>query len=31
MDLQGVGKVRVMALETLRDDIVMQGTAKLYR
>lgn len=31
MDLQGVGKVRVMALETLRDDIVMLSTAKLYR
>ena len=31
MDLQGLGKVRVMALESLRDDIVMQRAAQLYR
>lgn len=31
MELQGVGKVRVMALESLRDEIVHQRTAQLYR
>ncbi|MCW4455525.1 hypothetical protein OK348_12060 [Flavobacterium sp. MXW15] len=31
MELQGVGKVRVMALESLRDDIVHQRAAYHYR
>jgi len=31
MELQGVGKVRLMALESLRDDIVMQRAARHYR
>lgn len=31
MDLQGVGKVRVMALESMLDDIVYQRTAQHYR
>ncbi|HCV95633.1 hypothetical protein D3C87_477080 [compost metagenome] len=31
MDLQGIGKVRVMALESMRDDIVHQRTALHYR
>ncbi len=31
MELQGVGRVRVMALESLRDEIVHQRTAQLYR
>ncbi|GAB3052223.1 hypothetical protein [Stenotrophomonas tumulicola] len=31
MELQGVGKVRLMALEGLRDDIVMQQAARHYR
>ncbi|NIJ68961.1 hypothetical protein [Xanthomonas sp. 60] len=31
MELQGVGKVRLMALEGLRDDIVMQHAARHYR
>lgn len=31
MELQGVGKVRLMALEGMRDDIVMQRAARHYR
>ncbi len=31
MELQGIGKIRVMALESLRDDIVHQRTAQHYR
>ncbi len=31
MELQGVGKVRLMALEGLRDDIVMQHAVRHYR
>ncbi|MCF7750012.1 hypothetical protein KQ945_04595 [Bacillus subtilis subsp. subtilis] len=31
MELQGIGKVRVMALESLRDDIVHQRTVRHYR
>jgi hypothetical protein len=31
MELQGVGKVRVMALESMRDEIVHQRAAVHYR
>jgi len=31
MELNGVGKVRLMALEELRDDIVLQRAARHYR
>lgn len=31
MELQGGGRVRVMALESLRDEVVQQRTAQLYR
>jgi len=31
MEVQGVGKVRLMALEGLRDDIVMQHAVRHYR
>lgn len=31
MELPGIGKIRVMALETLRDEIVHQRTAQHYR
>ena len=31
MELQGVGKVRLMALEGMRDEIVMQRAARHYR
>jgi len=31
MELQGVGRVRLMALEGLRDEIVMQRAARYYR
>jgi hypothetical protein len=31
MELQGIGRIRVMALESMRDDIVHQRTAQLYR
>jgi hypothetical protein len=31
MDLQGIGRIRVMALESLRDEIVHQRTTQLYR
>ena len=31
MELQGIGKVRVMALESMRDDLVQQRTAMHYR
>ncbi|WP_448136024.1 hypothetical protein [Stenotrophomonas rhizophila] len=31
MELPGIGKIRVMALESLRDEIVHQRTAQHYR
>ena len=31
MELQGIGKVRVMALESMQDDIVHQRAAVHYR
>lgn len=31
MELQGIGRIRVMALESMRDDIVHQRTSQLYR
>ena len=31
MELQGLGRVRVMALESLQDDAVKLRTAQLYR
>ncbi|RRU10145.1 hypothetical protein [Stenotrophomonas sp. 278] len=31
MELQGIGRVRVMALESLRDEAVRQRTAQHYR
>lgn len=31
MELQGIGKVRVMALESMRDEVVHQRAAQHYR
>jgi hypothetical protein len=31
MELQGIGRVRVMALESMRDEAVRQRTAQHYR